>query len=44
MLDGQDAAAVAAGRQRWAGYKEAGHSLVYYQQDENGRWQEKARG
>lgn len=43
MLDGQDEAAVAAGRQRWAAYKEAGHSLVYYQQDEAGRWQEKAR-
>jgi len=44
MLDGQNDAAVAAGRQRWATYKEAGHSLVYFQQDENGRWQEKARG
>lgn len=44
MLDGQDDAAVAAGRQHWAAYKEAGHSLVYYQQDDNGRWQEKAKG
>ena len=44
LFDGQDASAVAAARERWTSYKSAGHSLVYYQQNEAGRWEEKARG
>lgn len=44
LFDGQDAAAVAAARERWNAYKAAGHSLIYYQQTDAGRWEEKARG
>lgn len=44
LFDGQDGAAVAAARERWNAYKAAGHSLIYYQQTEAGRWEEKARG
>jgi DNA polymerase-3 subunit chi len=41
MLDGTDDAAVAAARQRWKIYKEAGHSLTYWQQNERGGWDKK---
>lgn len=44
LFDGQDESAVAAARERWTHYKAAGHSLVYYQQNDAGRWEEKARG
>ena len=44
LFDGQDTAAVAAARERWNAYKAAGHSLIYYQQTDAGRWEEKARG
>lgn len=44
LFDGQDEEAVAAARQRWQGYKEAGHALVYFQQNQAGKWEEKARG
>jgi DNA polymerase III subunit chi len=44
LFDGRDEAAVAAARERWNAYKAAGHSLIYYQQSEAGRWEEKARG
>ena len=44
LFDGQDAGAVAAARERWNAYKAAGHSLIYYQQTDVGRWEEKARG
>lgn len=43
LFDGNDEAAVAAARQRWSEYKAAGLTLVYYQQNERGRWEEKAR-
>jgi DNA polymerase-3 subunit chi len=43
LFDGNDEAAVADARQRWSEYKSAGLTLVYYQQDERGRWVEKAR-
>ena len=43
MFDGQDEEAVAAARQRWQAYKEAGHGLVYFQQDQAGKWEEKSR-
>jgi DNA polymerase-3 subunit chi len=43
LFDGGDEAAVAEARRRWGAYKAAGLPLVYYQQDERGRWVEKAR-
>lgn len=42
MFDGRDDAAVAAARVRWREAKAAGHTLTYWQQDENGRWARKA--
>jgi DNA polymerase III subunit chi len=38
MFDGNDAAATEAARQRWSAYKAAGHNLVYWTQDQDGRW------
>lgn len=43
MFDGNDESAVAAARERWKAYKEAGHKLIYYQQSPAGKWEEKAR-
>ncbi len=43
LFDGQDDDAVAAARQRWQAYREAGHPLVYFQQTPAGKWEEKAR-
>jgi DNA polymerase III subunit chi len=43
MFDGNDEAAVAAARERWKAYKEAGHRLIYFQQSPAGKWEEKAR-
>lgn len=37
-FDGADAAAVARARERWRAWKAAGHQLLYWQQDERGRW------
>jgi DNA polymerase-3 subunit chi len=42
MLDGNDDDAVAAARQRWKTYKDAGHTLTYWQQNERGGWEKKA--
>ena len=42
MFDGRDEEAVSAARDRWREAKAAGHSLAYWQQDENGRWVRKA--
>ena len=42
LFDGQDPAAVEAARARWKAWKDAGHQLSYWQQDESGRWQQKA--
>ncbi len=39
LFDGNDAAAVAASRLRWQSYKEAGHEVVYWQQDARGKWE-----
>lgn len=41
LFDGRDTAAVEAARRRWKTWKEAGHELSYWEQDENGRWQQK---
>ena len=42
LFDGNDDNSVAAARDRWKQLKEAGHELHYWQQDENGKWVEKA--
>jgi DNA polymerase III subunit chi len=42
LFDGQDPAAVEGARARWKAWKAAGHELSYWQQDESGRWQQKA--
>lgn len=42
LFDGNDEAAVAAARTRWAAYKASGHTLTYWQQSEAGRWEKKA--
>ncbi|MGH8630843.1 MAG: DNA polymerase III subunit chi [Burkholderiales bacterium] len=44
LFDGNDAAAVAAARQRWKAYQAAGHTLTYWQQSAAGRWEQKAEG
>lgn len=41
MFDGQDPEAVAAARARWKTYKDAGHGLTYWQQNERGGWEKK---
>lgn len=41
LFDGNDADAVKAARERWQVYKDAGHDLSYFQQDEQGRWLKK---
>lgn len=43
LFDGHDEAAVAAARAQWRACKEAGHAVIYYQQGDNGKWQETAR-
>jgi DNA polymerase-3 subunit chi len=40
LFDGNDAAALAAARERWRGAKEAGHALTYWQQTATG-WAKK---
>jgi len=42
MFDGGDEVALAAARQRWRDFKEAGHTLTYWQQSPEGRWERKA--
>ena len=41
LFDGGDDDAVAAARERWKHYKEQGHSLTYWQQNERGGWEKK---
>lgn len=43
IFDGQDDDTVAAARERWKTYKDAGHSLTYWQQTDGG-WENKATG
>lgn len=43
LFDGNDDGAVAAARDRWKNYLQAGHKLVYFQQSAAGKWEEKAR-
>lgn len=42
MFDGLDEDAVRGARERWKIEKNAGHTLTYWQQDEEGRWSRKA--
>ncbi|MBI3441403.1 MAG: DNA polymerase III subunit chi [Proteobacteria bacterium] len=41
LFDGNDESAVLAARERWKVYKDQGHTLTYFQQDEAGKWQKK---
>ena len=43
LFDGHDEPAVAAAREQWRHYRAAGHTVVYFQQDDGGKWQETAR-
>jgi len=42
ILDGRDNGAVEAARGRWKTYKAQGFDVTYWQQDEQGRWSQKA--
>lgn len=39
LFDGSDEAAVAAAREQWRAFKDAGHAVTYWQQRE-GRWEQ----
>jgi len=43
LFDGNDADAVTAARARWSAYKDAGHDLTYWAQDDQGRWAQKGQ-
>jgi DNA polymerase III subunit chi len=42
FLNGQDDESVAAARTRWKAYKDAGHTVTYWQQTDTGGWEQKA--
>jgi len=42
IFDGRDEAAVGRARADWRTAKDKGHAVSYWQQDEAGRWQQKA--
>ena len=42
MFDGHDEAQVAGARSQWKVLKGEGHSLSYWQQNRDGRWEKKA--
>jgi DNA polymerase-3 subunit chi len=42
LFDGNDPDAVDLARAQWKSAQSAGHSVTYWQQDEAGRWQQKA--
>jgi DNA polymerase-3 subunit chi len=39
IFDGGDDAMVAAARARWKAYKDAGHTLTYWRQSDQGKWE-----
>ncbi len=41
LFDGNDETALAAARAQWAGLKDAGHALTYWQQNDESRWEKK---
>lgn len=43
LFSGEDEGELASARAQWKELRAAGHTLVYQQQDENGKWVEKAR-
>ena len=42
MFDGRDEEAVVEARRQWKAAKAAGHALSYWQQDQAGKWVDKA--
>ena len=44
LFDGNDPEATAGARAQWREFKNAGHDVSYWQQDERGAWAEKAIG
>lgn len=42
LFDGHRPEAVAAARERWKKYKEGGHAMSYFQQNEKGNWEKAA--
>ena len=42
IFDGSDTDAVARARAEWQAAKASGYAVSYWQQDETGRWQQKA--
>jgi DNA polymerase-3 subunit chi len=42
MLNGHNADEVQTARAHWKAYKEAGHSITYWKQTDNGGWEQKA--
>lgn len=42
MFNGQHPESVEKARERWKAYKEAGHTISYWIQDETGKWSQKA--
>ena len=43
IFDGADEAAVARAREEWKRFKGQGHAVSYWQQDDSGRWQNRAQ-
>ena len=43
LFDGRDEMAVAAARERWSTRRAEGHVLYYWQQNDDGKWVERAR-
>ncbi len=41
MFDGNDAQSVEAARTRWRTYRDEGHELTYWQQNERGGWEKR---
>lgn len=42
MFDGNDESATAHARDRWKAARSAGHMVTYWQQDEHGKWHQRA--
>ncbi len=42
LFDGNDPDSVDAAREQWKTAQAAGHAVTYWQQDDAGRWQQKA--
>jgi DNA polymerase-3 subunit chi len=42
LFDGKEPDAVSASRDQWRSFKDAGHEVTYWQQDEAGKWEKKA--